>query len=64
MCEQSSFLVCNGRGSTHEFHLQVPATDREIAAAVAMRRDAKNGALLAPQVYYTESLHVCPKNAL
>ena len=66
MCEQSLFLVSNGRGSTHEFHLQVPLTDREIEAAVAILcvELLKNGALLAPQVYYTVSLHVFPKNAL
>ena len=36
VCEQTSFLVHNGRGSTQEFHMQVPVTDGEIAAAVAI----------------------------
>ena len=66
MCEQTSFLVRNGRGSTHDLHLQVPITDREIAAAVAILcvELLKNWALLAPQVYCSVSLHVSPKNAL
>ena len=66
VCEQSSFLVHNARGGTHEFHLQVPVTDGEIEAAVAVLcvELLKNGALLAPHICYTESLHVCPKNAL
>ena len=66
MCEQRSFFVRNGRGGTHDFHLQVPVTDREIAAAVAILcvELLKNGSLLAPQVYYTVtvSLYVFPKN--
>ena len=66
MCEQSSFLFRNGRGSTHEFHLQVPVTDGEIVTADAILcvELLKNGALLAPEAYYTVSLHVSPKNAL
>ena len=68
MCEQRSILVHNdnARGSTHEFHLQVPVTDGEIAAAVAVLcvELLKNGALLAPHICYTVSLHVSPKNAL
>ena len=47
VCEQTSFFVHNdnARGSTHEFHLQVPVTDGEIAAAVAIlcRADEKWG---------------------
>ena len=51
MCEQKSFLVRNGRGSTHEFHLQVPVTDREIAAAVAILCVE-----LLKMVHYTRSM--------
>ena len=66
VCKQTSFLVHNARGSTDEFHLKVPVTDGEIAAAVAILciELLKDVALLAPQVYYTVSLHVSPKNAL
>ena len=61
MCKQTSFLVHNARGSTHEFHLLVSVMDGDIAATVAVLCVE---ALLAPQVYYTVSLDVFPKNAL
>ena len=54
VCEQTSFLIHNARGSTHEFHLQVQVTDAEIEAAVAILcvELLKNGALLAPHICY------------